>query len=87
MSVKDLTEQVFGRWTVVRQDGVNKHGQATWLCRCSCARGTERAVGSFQLRSGKSRDPHQRQVAPSRSPRRRRRRGEFRTLGVDLRAT
>ena len=58
MSVKDLTEQVFGRWTVVRQDGVNKHGQATWLCRCDCARGTERAVGSFQLRSGKSRDPH-----------------------------
>ena len=51
MSVKDLTEQVFGRWTVVRQDGVNKHGQATWLCRVRCCSGTERAVGSFQLRA------------------------------------
>lgn len=32
----DLTGQRFGRLTVIRRDGTNKNGSATWLCKCDC---------------------------------------------------
>ena len=34
--VKDLTNQVFGRLTVLRCVERNRHGHAIWACRCSC---------------------------------------------------
>lgn len=48
----DLTGQVFGRWSVIRQNGNRAGGAALWLCRCVC--GTERTVAGSDLRSGKS---------------------------------
>lgn len=32
----DLTGQVFGRLTVIRKVGVNKHRVSLWLCTCEC---------------------------------------------------
>lgn len=49
---KDLTGQRIGRWTVLRRDGVYKHGGAQWLCRCEC--GNEKTVGAQALASGQS---------------------------------
>lgn len=34
----NLVGRVFGRLTVVRRDASNRHGQASWECRCSCGR-------------------------------------------------
>lgn len=34
--LRDLTGQKFGRLTVIKRDGANKHGQVTWLCECEC---------------------------------------------------
>ena len=53
----DLTGQTFGDWTVLHREGGysgtnNRHGQATWLCQCSC--GTLAVVGGTSLRSGRS---------------------------------
>lgn len=53
--VIDLTDRVFGRWTVIsRADAPLDATQtgAYWLCLCSC--GTERVVYGTGLRSGKS---------------------------------
>jgi hypothetical protein len=37
MAVKDITPgQRFSRLVVLHRDGCNRHGQATWLCRCDC---------------------------------------------------
>jgi len=48
----DLTGQKFGRLTVLRFHGQNRHNQATWLCRCSC--GVEKVIQSQSLRNGSS---------------------------------
>lgn len=48
----DLTGQLFGRWTVISQNGNRKGGAALWLCRCVC--GEEKNVSGTDLRSGKS---------------------------------
>lgn len=48
----NLTGQRFGRWTVLRQTGLNKRKEAMWLCRCDC--GTERIVLGRCLRNGRS---------------------------------
>lgn len=47
----DLTNQTFGRWTVLRPD-VFKSGAMHWHCRCDC--GTERVVNGAHLRGGKT---------------------------------
>lgn len=47
----DLTNQRFGRWTVLARD-TSKKGTAYWLCRCDC--GTERSVCGSSLRGGVS---------------------------------
>lgn len=49
----DLTGQQFERWTVLRPDGVDRHGFKKFLCRCAC--GTERSVLAHSLRHGRSR--------------------------------
>lgn len=46
-SLKDLTGMRFNRLTVIRQDGINKQGNCTWLCRCEC--GSETVVSSTNL--------------------------------------
>ncbi len=46
----DLAGQTFGRWSVLSR--VTNSSQSMWFCRCSC--GTERAVVSSGLRSGRS---------------------------------
>lgn len=33
---KDLTDQTFNRWTVIRRLENTQRGQAVWLCRCEC---------------------------------------------------
>jgi hypothetical protein len=43
----------FGRLTVLGFAGMNKHGEATWLCRCSC--GNEIVVNGQLLRRGTTR--------------------------------
>lgn len=46
----DLTSQVFGCWTALHS--IPGSRPFAWMCRCEC--GTERAVGSVQLRQGLS---------------------------------
>ena len=46
----DLTGQRFGCLTVVRQNGISKHHQQLWLCRCDC--GKETTVNTGGLKSG-----------------------------------
>lgn len=46
----DLSGKVFGRLTVIREDGRDKHGQKLWLCKCEC--GNETHVRTGNLRSG-----------------------------------
>jgi hypothetical protein len=46
----DLTGQKFGRLTVVRRDGSNKHKKAIWFCKCDC--GNEKRVTTGNLKSG-----------------------------------
>ena len=33
---RDITGKRFGRLVVTRRDGVNRHGDARWLCVCDC---------------------------------------------------
>ena len=40
--VVELTGQRFGRLTVIRKYGIDKHnGNVTWLCKCDCGKTTE----------------------------------------------
>lgn len=48
----DLTGQVFNRLTVMKQTGINNHGDSTWLCKCNC--GKETIVAGYRLRNGKT---------------------------------
>ena len=50
----DLSNQRFGKWTVLhRFDNPNKHDKRTlWTCRCEC--GNIRNIDSYTLRSGSS---------------------------------
>jgi len=45
--------QTFGRLTVLERTESNKHGLATWLCRCEC--GNKIIVPGANLRSGNTR--------------------------------
>ncbi|MBD2201542.1 hypothetical protein H6G33_09305 [Calothrix sp. FACHB-1219] len=49
----DITGQVFGRLTVIKQIGFNKDRRALWLCKCSC--GNETTVTGKALRAGTTR--------------------------------
>lgn len=49
---KDISGQVFGRWSVLGYAGNNEQGTALWSCRCEC--GTVRAVAGERLRRGHS---------------------------------
>lgn len=51
--MKDLTNQVFGRLTVIGFYGRNKYHHAIWLCRCVC--GNEKCVNASSLSTGKTR--------------------------------
>src|SRR5687767_10518819 len=51
VNLKDITGQKFGRLTVLRREGKNSCGQATWRCRCECTR--EPVVAGSMLRAGK----------------------------------
>ena len=49
----DLTGQVFGELTVLREAGRAGHKEVTWLCRCSCGKAT--TVAARDLRKGDTR--------------------------------
>lgn len=49
----DLSNLKFGRLIVKNQHGADSHGQATWICSCSCGRYT--LVRGYLLRCGKTR--------------------------------
>lgn len=51
--VIELVGERFGRLLVLERSGTNKHGGATWLCRCEC--GTQKVVAGRQLVVGKTR--------------------------------
>lgn len=53
LKLKDLTGQVFARWTVLTRHGTDKYENVTWYCRCAC--GTEKVVSGNNLKSGESR--------------------------------
>lgn len=48
----DLTGQVFGRLTVLRQALKEKGKHTKWVCQCSCEKGTIKIVDGSALRSG-----------------------------------
>jgi len=50
---KDLTGQVFGRWTVLNFHSRSKNGASVWLCRCEC--GAFVPVVANSLQTGNSR--------------------------------
>ena len=57
-AIIDLTGQVFGRLTVIRQveDCVRANGKhmPQWLCECSCSNHTKKIVSGRNLRNGKT---------------------------------
>ncbi len=53
MSTRDITQKTFGRLTVLRHVGSNRHGKAIWRCVCLC--GTELVVPGAPLRLGRTR--------------------------------
>lgn len=48
--LRDLTDETFGRLTVIRRNGSDKHGRPMWLCRCEC--GTVKSINSQSLTNG-----------------------------------
>ena len=46
--VKDLTDRVFGRWTVIGFSHITKWKHSAWYCKCSC--GEKRVVCGNSLR-------------------------------------
>lgn len=49
--MKDITGQIFGRWTVLAYAG-SFNGMASWWCRCEC--GATAKVCGLKLRQGRS---------------------------------
>lgn len=52
--VKDKTGIRFGRWTVVKFAGRNKHNQILWFCRCDCGNYSEVTAGALSSGTSKS---------------------------------
>lgn len=48
--VIDITNQKFGKLTVIERENNNRHGQAMWLCKCEC--GNTKVVNGRDLRNG-----------------------------------
>lgn len=48
----DLTGLRFGRWLVLRRDGVKRNGHAAWWCQCDC--GVEAQVEGSAMQVGRS---------------------------------
>ena len=53
MKVIDLTDQIFGRLTVLNREGSDEDGKARWRCLCEC--GIETIVIGKNLRNGATR--------------------------------
>ena len=51
--LKDLTGKIYGRWTVLRKDFVNKTG-TRWICQCAC--GSQMSLFGVNLQAGISID-------------------------------
>lgn len=49
-----LDNQRFARLVVIRRVGIDKHGKATWECRCDCGRITVASTGSLRKGNTKS---------------------------------
>ena len=55
MAIQDLSNQQFGRWTVLHLDeerSSSSSGKKYWICKCEC--GNTGSVRSDQLKSGRS---------------------------------
>lgn len=48
----DLTDQKFGKWTVLYRTKAQNNGLSIWMCRCDC--GTEKPVYATHLKRGNS---------------------------------
>lgn len=48
--MKDLTGEKFGRLSVIRSEGKNRHGSYMWLCECDC--GNRKVLDGSELRRG-----------------------------------
>ena len=48
----DLTNQKFGKWTVLQQDFTKTSGHKHWICQCDC--GIIKSVDGNTLRNGRS---------------------------------
>lgn len=48
----DLTGETFGRLRVLGREGINKHGQLTWVCECEC--GNRKVTLGMLLRKGQA---------------------------------
>lgn len=53
MRTLNITGQRFGRLTVLRRDGSDKHGKSTWACECDC--GAQPIVCGSLLKRGSTR--------------------------------
>jgi len=51
MRIIDLVGQQFGRLTVLRCSGKNRHNQAMWECSCSCGGSTTVCAGDLKRKS------------------------------------
>ena len=51
-SIKDLTGQAFGRWTVLYLTEERQRQRTVWRCKCSC--GTEKNINAEVLLKGRS---------------------------------
>jgi hypothetical protein len=49
----DLTNQRFGRWTVLSGSGRDQYGNVLWLCKCDC--GNTNIIKGYHLVTGGSR--------------------------------
>jgi hypothetical protein len=67
----DLTGQKFGKLTVDKYKGKNKHNQSMWLCKCQC--GNNKIIVGTSLRNGSTRSCGclQRDIAKARTTHRR----------------
>lgn len=52
IKLTDLTNQKFGKWTVIKFNHRDKNSNAYWLVRCDC--GTEKTVIGDSLKNGRS---------------------------------
>ena len=50
LRAKDLTGQRFGKLIAIKRYGTDKHGNATWLCKCDC--GNETIAQAEDLQRG-----------------------------------